>query len=202
LWQIDLIPSPTEVFTFLENFYDDVGLIGLFIAALLEGLAYIGHYFPGMSFIFISIIVSNESFNQIFLIIVVVTIALTISSVLNYLVGMYFGRFGEHEKEQKEKKIDRTFLISALHPAFLSLYFFHRGLKRKNFWTFVFVPILVFPYGIIIAYLLYYFSKFAKSLFLNELFFLTIFASWFIIEFILKNKSRIRKFLIDRRQAR
>jgi len=44
LWTINLIPPPTEIFIFLENLYNDYGLIGLFIASFLEGIVYLGLY--------------------------------------------------------------------------------------------------------------------------------------------------------------
>ncbi len=191
LWKLNIIPPPEEIFTFLENLYKDVGLFGLFIAAFLEGIVYIGHYFPGMSIIFISIIVSNEQFSNIVLIIFVTTIAITLSSVVNYGAGRLIAK--KRNIKEKEGELEKTLLVAALHPAFLSLYFLHSGLKKKNFWNFLYVPILVFPYGIIIAYILYNFSGFAKTqLFLNDFFFFYIFLAWFLLELFFRNKEDIK----------
>ena len=59
LWNIKLIPPPIEVLSFLENLVDTYGFIGLAMASFLEGIVYLGLYFPGSVIIAITVIFSD-----------------------------------------------------------------------------------------------------------------------------------------------
>jgi len=45
LWNINILPPPTEIIMFLENLYTTYGLFGLFIASFLEGVVYLDFIF-------------------------------------------------------------------------------------------------------------------------------------------------------------
>src|SRR3989344_4234046 len=47
LWNLGIIPPPVRVVEFLEGLYNQYGLVGLAIATFLEGIVYLGLYFPG-----------------------------------------------------------------------------------------------------------------------------------------------------------
>lgn len=194
LWNLGVIPHPDKIIDLLEILSDKVGVLGLFIATFLEGLAYIGHEFPGITIIFLSIIISNNNFWDIILIVAIVTLALTVSSLVNYFAGTWFRKKHPPEKISENKKFEKGLLLAALHPAFLSLYFFHSGIKGKNLIKIVYAPMIVFPYGIIIAYVLTNFADFIREKLLsNETFFLTVFLGWFLIELYAKNKKKKNK---------
>ncbi|MBC8434878.1 hypothetical protein H8D91_00040, partial [archaeon] len=61
-WNLGLIPSPVEIVSFLEGLYETYGLVGLFIASFLEGIVYLGLYFPGSFIIALAIFLSDGSF--------------------------------------------------------------------------------------------------------------------------------------------
>ncbi len=190
LWGLEVIPRPEEMISFIELLVERIGIIGIGIATFIEGLAYIGHQFPGMTLILISIIVSSNNLSLVASLVATITIALTLSSVANYYMGAIFSKKPKKKIKAKIKRPNKTFLVSLLHPAFLSLYFFHRGLNKKGLKEIIYVPILIFPYGLIFAYLLSFVSGFIREKVLTEeYFFLTIFIIWFLIEFYMKNKE-------------
>ena len=135
LWNFKVIPSPTELILFLEQIYDKFGLMGLFIVSVIEGLAYIGLYFPGCSIIALFFIFSKGNLLSSFLMILIVTFALTISSIINYWMGrLFFRNKNQKEAIQASKKVEKSIFFSVIHPDLLAFYFFYRGIKKKSFW--------------------------------------------------------------------
>jgi len=193
LWEFHLIPSLDKMLIVLENLYSQIGLPGLFIIAFIEGIAYFGNYFPGSTIIILSLIISGENFYSLIPIIIVVAIALTISSIVNYMLGNIFRKKNKKIEKQKAESI---FFLSCLHPVFLGLYFFYCGLKGKNLRNVFYVPFVIIPYGFILAILISYTALFVReSILTNQIFFLTIFILWFIFELVIKNKKEIRNFV-------
>ncbi len=84
LWRIGVLPTPQEMLIFAENLTEKIGLLGLFVAAFIEGLAYVGNQFPGVSIIFIAIVIGSRDLLTIFTIVATVTIAFTLSAIVNY----------------------------------------------------------------------------------------------------------------------
>ncbi|MEK6917349.1 MAG: hypothetical protein AABW51_00185 [Nanoarchaeota archaeon] len=194
LGRINIMPSEPELIIGIEKFYDKFGLVGLAIVTFVEGLAYIGHQFPGMSIILVSMTVGGKNFFAIISIVLVISLALMISSMINYLGGRYFSKYGSRKFSKKRKRVEKTIFLASLHPAFLSLYFFKSGLERKHFKNVFLVPLIVFPYGLIITYTLSLFSEFLlKNVFSKEWFFLAIFLGWFLVELMARNKKYIKK---------
>ncbi len=194
LGRLDIIPSEPELIIGIEKLYDKFGFGGLAIITFIEGLAYIGHQFPGMSMILVSMIVGGKNFFAIISIVLVISLALMVSSMMNYLGGRYFSKYGSGKFSKKRRKFEKTIFLASLHPAFLSLYFFKSGLERKHFKNVFLVPLIVFPYGVIVTYTLSLFSSFLlEKVFSKEWFFLAIFVGWFLVELIARNKSYIKK---------
>ncbi|MBT4257947.1 hypothetical protein HOD88_02065 [archaeon] len=187
LWTINLIPSPTELVPEMMKLYETFGNLGLFFIVLLEGLAYIGLYFPGVSILFVSILFSSYNINYSLEISLIVALALTASSLLNYLAGK---KFNFELKKSTEKDIERNLFFAILHPNLLSFYFFHRGLTGKGFWKIIYVPLLIFPYAFGGIYILAVFSDYFKERILGDPFFgLTLIAIWLILSILFNQKK-------------
>ena len=191
LWNIGIIPTPEELLTLVGKLNIASSIIGVFIAAFLEGLAFIGHEFPGISLIFISIIVVNNNFAILALIVATITLAFTLSSAVNYWAGTFFS--SKAEKYKIEKAPRKTLFLSLIHPAFFSLYFFHKGMNKLGLKDLIFVPLLTFPYLLLVALTISHFSDFIRELLTSDLFFLLVFLGWFNIEFIRKNRKLLKK---------
>ncbi|MCA9459343.1 MAG: hypothetical protein KC550_02230 [Nanoarchaeota archaeon] len=195
---LNLIPSIPQIIDLLKNLYLYLGLGGLFLASFLEGIAYIGLYFPGSLIIALAAMFSDGSFGDLSLISLVVAIALTLSSVLNY----YFGRYNLLNKFLKpvvDKKLEnesfkKGFFLSFLHPNALGFYFYTLGARKKKFGKkLILVPIIMFPYGLFLAYLFYSLRDILESAVENPFIMITIISIWFLIAVFIayfSNKKR------------
>ncbi len=66
--------------------------------------------------------------------------------------------------------------MAAIHINFLSLYFFHNRITKRKFSEVFYVPLIMFPYIFILAYIVTEISLFIRENVLsNELFFLSVF---------------------------
>ncbi|MFH1326712.1 MAG: hypothetical protein ABIH59_01130 [archaeon] len=195
LWDYAVIPSPEAIVSFLEMVIEKIGILGIFLVAFLEGLVFIGHQFPGSSILIISLIIPNLTLSLLASIAAAITLAFTLSSIVNYYAGSIFSSRMKN-KPKKERTTPKTLFLSIVHPVFLSIYFFQRGIEKKGIRQVMYVPILVFPYILLFALIIYFFSDFIREKLLKEeLFFLFIFIGWFIFELILRNKKEIKIFL-------
>jgi len=191
LWSFNAIPSPNELISLVKEVYKQFGLAGLFVIGIIEGLAYFGLYFPGNSIIALFFIFSDGKFLTLLIMILIVTLALTTSSILNYWGGRIFAKKRINKKlSQNYKKVEKGLFFSVLHPDLLAFYFFYRGIKKKNFWKFLYVPLLLIPYGLILAFFLSIFSSFIKEKIIgNPLITLLGISIWFILAFIFRHKE-------------
>ena len=192
LWNIGVIPPPRELVPILEGWYNDFGLIGVFITSFLEGLAYIGLYIPGTTILFLAVIFSDGSFLSLLFISLVITLSLTIVSIVNYFMGMYFGN--KRKKELKKHGVEKSLFLSVIHPNLLAFYFFNRGLKKKEFWKVFLIPLILVPYALIIAYIISLSSDFFKENVVgNPLVFLSALVLWFLVALVLENREYFGK---------
>ena len=192
LWLLNIIPSPSEIVLFLENLYNSYGLVGLFIASFLEGIVYLGLYFPGSFIIALAVFLSNGSFFSLISISLVVALALTLTSLINYILGRYITPKIQKKNEilKKYKKTPKGLFYSMLHPNILAFYFFNSGIKKQNPWKIVLVPVGMIPYGLFLAYILFIFKTPLKQAIESPLIMITYLLIWFIIAFIISlNKN-------------
>jgi len=188
LWQINIIPSPAEIIVFLENLYNDYGLTSLFIASFLEGVVYLGLYFPGSFLAAFVVFLSDGKFFTLLSISSIITIALTLTSLINYFIGKYTIRNKYKKIPKKFKKIGKGIFLSILHPNFLAFYFFNEGLKKRNPWKIALVPFLAMPYYLIFAYIFYSLKNILKPVVESPYALITLIIIWFIVAFIFEHK--------------
>jgi hypothetical protein len=153
LWQLGIIPSPMELFTFLESLYDTYGLIGLFIGSFLEGIVYFGLYFPGGFIVALAVILSDGAFFTLLILSLLVATAITITSIINYSLGRKIikGKLNPELPLPQKRLFSKGFLFSFLHPTILAFYFFNLGIKKENGWKIALVPFIMIPYGLLLA---------------------------------------------------
>jgi len=193
LWNVGMIPPPTQMVDFLQGLYSQYGFVGLIIATFFEGIAYLGLYFPGASVIALAVFFSDGQFLTLLNISIVVAITLTLASFVNYFFGKHI-----HFKNKNKiggEKFSKGLLLSILHPNLLALYFFNEGLERKNFIKIFFVPILMIPYGLLFAYVLYIFSNPIKSGLDNSFFIALLIFGWIVVAFAIEHQRNLRKKL-------
>lgn len=185
LWNKGIIPTPAEIVLDLEGLYVEYATVGLIVATTLESLAYICLYVPGSFVIALAVFFSDGSFFSLMEITLIVALTLTATSVINYFVGRVIS-----SKKAREKLLDSTelaprgLITAILHPNFLAFYFFHSGLEHKNIKNTLYVPILMIPYGLLVAYLLSIFSGPARQGLENPYLLLIFVVIWFVTSVI------------------
>ena len=184
LWKIGIILSPEGIVTLLENLYENYGLMGLFISAFLEGIVYLGLYFPGSFIIALSVILSDGKISSFFVISLVVTLALILTSIINYILGRYIVSKNKKEEGVSKKKLSPKGLWwSMLHPNLLAFYFFHAGIKKQNPAKILFVPLFI-VYGFFYAILFYSIREWFRKAIESPSLMITLIMVWIIISFI------------------
>jgi len=182
---LNLIPSSEQLLLSLKIIYGNYWVWGLFLATLIEGIVYIGLYFPGSTIIALSVVLSRGDYFSLFLISLIVAITLTFTSLINYFLGFILS------KRKKGKLLDynSSFLFSCLYPDALAFYFFNEGVNRKGLFNVLLVPLVLFPYGLLLALIISLFRPVLEGLAENPFFMTIIISIWFIIAFYLKNKK-------------
>jgi len=194
LWTINVIPPPSGIVLFLENLYSSYGLIGLFIASFLEGIIYLGLYFPGSFIVALAVFLSDGTFISLISIALVVALAVTITSIINYILGRYvISRRNKHFR--KSKVASKGLFLSMLHPNFLAFYFFNEGIEKRNPLKILLVPIIMVPYGLLLAYILYFFKSSLKTAVENPYVMISAILIWFTIALILQHKRKVRRMV-------
>lgn len=192
LWSLQVIPSSKELMYLLETLLQKYGYIGLILATLVEGTAYICLYFPGAFIIALTVFFSNHSFNSLITISVIVALSLTIAASISYVLGRFVRSRKPPEEDQfikESKTFSKGLVASMIHPNFLAFYFFNAGLKKRSIKQILFVPLLMFPYGLLIAYILSVFAKPLREGMEKPSLMFFVLTIWFLIAFWAKNKK-------------
>ena len=191
LWKLGILPAPENILILLENLYGKYGLIGLSIATFLEGIVYLGLYFPGSFIILLSVILSDGSIISFLTISLVVSVTLTLTSIINYISGRYITYKENKEKVLLSKKAPSKGLFwSMIHPNLLAFYFFNEGIKKQNPRKILFVPFLMMIYGLVYCWIVYLAKDWFRTAIENPLVMVTLIVTWIIISFIINYRHK------------
>jgi len=193
LWTINIIPEPKGILIFLEGLYNSYGFIGLFIASFLEGVVYLGLYFPGSFIIALSVFLSDGKFISLLAITLVVSASLTLTSAINYFLGRVFYKEFNHKVEHK-KVASKGIFFAILHPNLLAFYYFNSGIEKQSPLRIALVPLLMIPYGLLFAYLLYLLKGAFKKAIEIPYVMLALILIWIVVAFIFEHKRQLRKY--------
>lgn len=199
LWNLNIIPAPKELIEILEGLYRQYGYVGLIAATLLEGISYVCLYIPGSFIIALTVFFSDNSLLSLVTISAIVSATLTVAAFINYHLGKYLSSRNFWDKKDLVKEsemLSRGFVISMLHPNFLAFYFLNSGLEKRNFKQILYVPLFMFPYGLLVAYILSIFSVPIRHGLESPALLMTVLTIWLVIAFLKENKKYARNFKI------
>lgn len=120
LWKAFGLPPQTELIEIIKKFFNDYGLIVVFVGALIEGFLLLGQYFPGGFIIFLGVITAGHDIPRVIGVVATVSVSFAISYYLNYLAGKHgwyrlFVKFGLKDSLEKSKaKLNRHALKAIL----------------------------------------------------------------------------------------
>ena len=137
------LPTVEALLSFIEYGFEQYGLIFLFIALILEGLIVFGFYFPGSVVAFSAVIFLGDTYTDVFLIILVGSLALIFVNVINYILGRYgyykilerVGKKGvlERMKKRYDKNHKAVTFFSSFSPNFLAIVSIYAGIVKTPF---------------------------------------------------------------------
>ncbi len=125
-WTLFDLPPQAEVIATAKMYFDQYGLIVVFVCALLEAMLFAGWYFPGSLVVTLAVVIAGKNVGQVVEITVVTTVAFIIAHSFNYLLGKYgwyklFSVLGFQEpidnaQKQLVKYGPRAVLFTYFHP--------------------------------------------------------------------------------------
>lgn len=197
LMYVGFIPSLVEILSFLRGVYDNYGIMGLFIGSFLEGIVYLGLYFPGSLIIIVAAAFSNGTFLDFVLISGTVTLAISLASVINYYFGKYsiLNRFLKPSKVNRKTRsfLNHNFFATFLHPNLLGFYVYTLGAKRDSPLILLLIPPIMFVWGIFLAWTFYTLREYIVNLAENPFAMITLLSLWFLIAFVLNRIGKMRR---------
>jgi len=146
VWGILDLPPQEEVIGLAEHYFDEYGLITVFVAAIIEATLFVGWYFPGSLVIVLGVVFAGRDFPQLFGVFAVTTLGFFVSYLFNYFVGKYgwyrlllaLGLSGPLKKAQKQLTAygPRAIFFTFWHPNFGTLTATAAGILQMPLRTF------------------------------------------------------------------
>ena len=186
-WKLGVIPSPAEIVLILESLYLRFGLFGLFVATFLEGVVYLGLYFPGSFIIALAVFLSDGTFASLMAISIVVALTLTLTAFVNYFFGRHISLKHRFEEFDRSKK---GLFASMLHPNLLAFYFFNAGIEKRKISKIGWVPVVMIPYGFFLGKLFFGFADFTRQRLESPSFIMGLLLMWLFISFIVEHRNK------------
>ncbi len=190
LWQLSIIPSPTGIIVFLESLYNNYGLLGLFISSLLEGLVYVGLYFPGSFILALAVLVSDGSPASLFALAAVATAATTSTIVINYCAGRYLIIRKQPPLPNYEKPLAKQLSLAIVHPNILAFYCFNHGIHKRSPLPLLITPFLLLPYSFIVISIISLFRDAFRSQIENPYVMLMLLMIWIVAAIVLQSLEK------------
>ena len=137
------LPSPEEIITWTEGYYESYGYYVVLIGAFAEGILFFNWYLPGSLVVALGATLAKSSGLNIFIMLGLVIIGFYTTSLLNYAFGRYgwyhafikLGLKGPLEKVQAkvENKGLKILFTAYIHPNFGALAATSAGILRMDF---------------------------------------------------------------------
>lgn len=164
------LPSVENLFKLMEVAFQQYGLALLFFGLIIEGLFMVGFYFPGSVVAFGAVIFLGETYIDVFIIILIGSIALILVNILNYILGKYgyykllekFGSKGtiERMKRRFDKNKNGTIFLFSSSPNFLAITSIYAGIVKANLKEYLrFMSLCIFFWVSLVSAILFIFLR-------------------------------------------
>ena len=193
----DVIPSPTEFIPILEHFYEQYGLLSLFIAVFLEAIVYFGLYFPGSFILLLIVISSGGTFQELIIITLISTIAVTLANIINYALGyLNIIKLTKSKKNSLNKvKNKRNLILACLHPNFLAFYTLNKGINKESPLIIFLTPLFLIPYIFLMVLILFIFRDLIIQEAENPYTMIGLILIWILIALYFDNRNKIDTYI-------
>lgn len=192
LWKVFGLPPPDEMVEIIENFFEEYGLIIIFISALIEGVLLVGQYFPGGAVIFLGVITAGRNVPRVIEVVLIVSLAFFISYNLNYILGKYgwynlFAKLGlrrpiDNSKKRLQKHLVNGIFLSYWQPNLAAITATAAGVLKINFRKFAVLSLLgILVWNTFWGTLVFFLGQAALNLVVGLKYVLIIFVIWISI---------------------
>lgn len=89
VWMLFNLPPKEEVVQQAQLYFEQYGLITIFVCAIIEGMLFVGWYFPGSFVIVLGVFLAGDDYVQLFGVFAVTTVGLLIAYMFNFYLGKY-----------------------------------------------------------------------------------------------------------------
>ena len=153
IWLVLDLPAESELMAIAQDYYNRYGLLTVFVSALMEGLVFVGVYYPGSLVIFLGVIFAGKDIGRVIEVVAVVDIGLELGCIINFFLGKYgwyrvLLKFGLKEPlqhaQQRLKHHEKTaYVMSFWQPSLAAFTSTAAGILQLPFWRF-----FLFSFGI------------------------------------------------------
>ncbi|MFA5750736.1 MAG: VTT domain-containing protein [Candidatus Paceibacterota bacterium] len=118
--EIFKIPTVDEIIDLTSMFFQEYGLLVVFIAGLLEGMLIAGNYFPGGVIVFLGVISATGDISRSIIVVLTISISFFIAYIFNYFIGRQgwyhlLKKLGYEEMlERMKEKLSKHIFIAVL----------------------------------------------------------------------------------------
>jgi membrane protein DedA with SNARE-associated domain len=141
------LPSPEDIISFTQKYYEKYGYAVVLIGAIAEGALFINWYLPGSIVVALGVVFAKQAGLSVPIVLSLIITGFFLTAILNYLLGrfgwyhvfMKLGLEGPLKKVQEkvEHKGLRVLLSTYIHPNFGALAATAAGILRLPFGKFL-----------------------------------------------------------------
>ena len=164
-------PSPEEIITFTQKYYETYGYSVVLVGALAEGALFINWYLPGSIVVALGVIFAKQAGLNIFLMLSLVILGFFLTALFNYVLGRYgwyhvFLKLGlQVPLEKMQSKVAdkglKILFTTYIHPNFGALAATAAGILRLPFFKFFLYSLIsIILWNSLWTILFYYFGSF------------------------------------------
>jgi membrane-associated protein len=149
----EIIPPGDQILGYLEASKGEYFYLVIFAIILLESIVYVGFYFPGQFFAVILVVGANPRPLDILYLTIVMVIAATIGSLINYQLGRFSHLELSHTNQVEanaEKTKTKHLLLAMIHMNSLAFFMFAQGAQRKAMRVVGLAGLLNLPYYLLL----------------------------------------------------
>ena len=142
LWAPLGLPDLAALTRTAQAYFEQYGLITLFVASFIESVFMISFYFPGSFVVVLAILVSDRSLSSLSIIVLIGWSAVLAATAINYWLGRegfyrFLLKFGSRQLvDRMQVWLNRngplTIFLSAFHPNFLAVGSICMGIAREG----------------------------------------------------------------------
>lgn len=180
LVHLGMLPNGVVLLEQLKMAVGDYVYFLILLIILLESLIYVGFYFPGQFFAVIMVILAKPSLADIAKLTLVMVIAATIGSAVNFYLGRTTANEGQKTKQVKPVSLGKL-LLAMLHINSLAFFMFAQGAKHQSAKIIFLAGLLNLPYYLLLIFATTVFSEDVLQLAENTLLLIFMVTLWLII---------------------